>query len=127
MKFILYCLCGGIGVTVDLASYLILLKFGFPYLSANALGYLFGTMVSFLLNRKITFGVADKIAKRLALFLAVALVGFSSSFIILWVLVDMLTIDNKIAKIITLPFVVITQYILNKKFTFNTKYPEEAL
>ena len=77
MKFFLYCLCGVTGVITDLIVYFISLRLGFFYMYANSLGYLSGTIISFILNRKITFGVSDRVLLRLAIFLCIAIFGFS--------------------------------------------------
>jgi putative flippase GtrA len=119
MQFLLYCLCGGIGVTTDYSIYYVALKFGIWYQSANVFGYVSGTVVSFFLNRIITFSVRDKMAQRLAMFLGVAAVGFSVSALMLWLLVDFIAVDAKIAKLFTLPVVVLLQFSLNRRITFR--------
>lgn len=119
MQFLLYCLCGGIGVTTDYLIYYSALTFGLWYQAANVLGYLSGTLVSFFLNRKITFGVHDKLAHRLAIFLGVAAIGFSASALMLWLMVDVISVDARIAKLLTLPVVVIIQFSLNRRITFS--------
>lgn len=121
MQFLLYCLCGGVGVTADYFIYYLALTFGFWYQGANVLGYLSGTLVSFILNRKITFGVRDKVAYRLAIFLGVALIGFSASALMLWLMVDVMTFDVKVAKLLTLPIVVLIQFFMNRRITFGEK------
>lgn len=122
MQFLLYCLCGGIGVTTDYFVYYVALKFGVWYQAANVFGYLAGTLVSFFLNRKITFGVRDKLAHRLAIFLGVAAIGFSASALMLWLMIDAMSIDAKIAKLLTLPIVVIIQFTMNRQITFSEKF-----
>lgn len=121
MQFILYCLCGGIGVSVDYSIYYFALRLGFWYQAANSLGYLAGTLVSFSLNRKITFGINDQIAQRLLIFLGVAAIGFSGSAFILWLMVDVLSIDAMLSKSLTLPLVVIIQFSLNRRLTFKVQ------
>ena len=119
MKLLLYCICGGIGVTTDYLIYYTALTFGLWYQVANLLGYLSGTFISFFLNRKFTFGVRDKLAYRLAIFLGVAAIGFAASSLLLWLLVDILSADAKISKLLTLPAVLIIQFSLNRRITFN--------
>lgn len=118
MQLLLYCICGGIGVTADYFVYYSALTFGVWYQTANIFGYLSGTLVSFFLNRKITFGIRDKLAYRLAMFLGVALIGFSVSAVMLWFLVDLMLVDARIAKLLTLPVVVIIQFSMNRRITF---------
>jgi putative flippase GtrA len=121
MKFFLYCLCGGAGVIADLIVYFISLRLGIFYMYANALGYLSGTIISFILNRKITFGVSNKVLLRLAIFLCVALFGFSMSAVMLWFLINFFLVSEQIAKLFTLPVVMALQFFLNKQLTFNEK------
>lgn len=127
MQFLLYCLCGGIGVTADYFVYHAVLTFGVWYQAANVFGYLFGTLVSFFLNRKITFGVRDKLAHRLAMFLGVAAIGFSASAVMLWLLVDIMSVDARVAKLLTLPVVVIIQFAMNRRITFGENTPRQAM
>ena len=126
MQFLLYCLCGGIGVTTDYFVYYSALTFGVWYQTANIFGYLSGTLVSFFLNRKITFGIRDKLAYRLAMFLGVALIGFSVSAVMLWFLVDLMLVDARIAKLLTLPVVVIIQFSMNRRITFFKNTSEQV-
>ncbi len=118
MQFILYCVCGGIGVTTDYLVYHASVQAGLWYQSANILGYLSGTIISFCLNRIITFKARDKVAQRFATFLGVAGLGFTASAIMLWVLVAYMNIDEKVAKLLTLPVVVVIQFLLNRRITF---------
>lgn len=117
MQFVLYCLCGGVGVTADYLVYLLSSSFA-HYQIANVLGYLSGTVVSFLLNRVITFKQRDKVGRRFAIFLGVAAVGFSVSALMLWGLVDHVGVNEQLAKLLTLPVVVVIQFLLNRRITF---------
>ncbi|MGQ3355551.1 MAG: GtrA family protein [Phreatobacter sp.] len=119
MQFLLYCICGGIGVSTDYLVYYASLHFGLWYQYANVLGYGCGTVVSFFLNRVITFGTTNRTAQRFALFVMVAAVGFTASAVMLWVLVAQLSVDATIAKLLTLPVVVAIQFLLNRSITFR--------
>ncbi len=119
MQFILYCLCGGIGVLSDYAIFRFALYVGQGYQAANAIGYLAGTLVSFVLNRKITFGVRDKVYRRLALFLCAAGIGYLVSAALMWLFVERGGLDARLAKILTLPVVVALQFSFNRWITFR--------
>jgi len=119
MQFFLYCLCGGMGVSTDYIVFYLSVMSGIWYQGANSLGYLAGTLVSFSLNRIFTFGMRDRVLQRLALFLTVASVGFAASALLLWWLVEVINLDARIAKLITLPMVVALQFFLNRRITFN--------
>jgi putative flippase GtrA len=118
-QLVLYCICGGLGVGTDYAIYWLLVTGGVGYQVANVAGYLAGTVLSFFLNRRITFGVRTQMMRRLAIFLGVAAVGFSVSAALLWLLVHVMAMDARIAKLLTLPVVVLIQYTLNRRITFN--------
>lgn len=119
MQFLLYCICGGIGVLSDYSVFYIAITMGGGYQASNAVGYLTGTLVSFVLNRKITFDVRDQTTRRLAMFLGVAGIGFITSALLLELLVNLLAVDARYAKILTLPVVVVLQFSLNRWITFR--------
>jgi putative flippase GtrA len=118
-QFLLYCFCGGLGVSTDYLVFFLSVTAGLWYQGANLLGYLAGTLLSFALNRVLTFGMRDRVAQRLAMFLGVAAIGFGASAALLALLVDVLHLDPRIAKLLTLPMVVVLQFTLNRKLTFN--------
>lgn len=118
-QFLLYCLCGGLGVSSDYAVFYLAVTAGAWYQGANLLGYVAGTLVSFALNRVLTFGMRDRVMQRLAMFLGVASVGFGASALMLWLLVQQLQVDPRLAKLLTLPMVVVLQFTLNRRLTFN--------
>ena len=62
----------------------------------------------------------DRVLQRLLMFLSVAAVGFAASALLLYALVQGLQIDPRIAKLLTLPMVVVLQFALNRRITFNS-------
>ncbi|MBF0332547.1 MAG: GtrA family protein [Alphaproteobacteria bacterium] len=117
-QFFRYALCGGAGVASDYGFYLLTLWLDGHYQLANVGGYALGTLVSFFLNRVVTFGVRDRVGRRLALFFAVAGTGFAVSAGLLWLLVDAAGVGPALAKGATLPVVVALQFTLNRRITF---------
>lgn len=124
-KFFLYAACGGAGVLADLAVYAALLHFGIGYQKANLTGYLLGTLLSFTLNRRFTFGIYDQTLRRLALFFGVAAFGYGVSTLLLWILVEAGDLHPLIAKLLTLPVVLLVQFTLNRSITFRTASHEK--
>jgi len=109
-QFLLYAVCGGTGVLLDLCIYLALIWPGINYQIANAAGYLIGTLASFALNRHFTFQTYDRTLRRLGLFVATALVGYAVSSALLWVLVSYLSWNPLLAKLATLAVVLVLQF-----------------
>ena len=118
-RLVLYAICGGGGVLLDLTSYTLLVTLGVWYQFANVIGYALGTMLSFILNRSITFGVLDAPVRRFMSFASVALVGYAASSVVLWALVEQVHLNALIAKVITLGVVLVTQFTLNTLVTFR--------
>lgn len=125
-QFLRYLACGATGVGVDYAAFLALGALGVHYQAANIAGYALGTLVSFLLNRLLTFKLRDRVGQRLALFFAVAGTGWAASALLLLLLVGSAGMDEAIAKAVTLPIVAILQFTLNRRITFRAASVETA-
>ena len=120
-QFLLYCVIGAGGVTLDFGVYRLLLHSGkMDYQAANAMGYVCGTLLSFLLNARFNFRVTDKIGLRLASFFGVALLGWLASAGVLKVLIGNCHFDPYLAKFAALVVVVLLQYNLNRRLSFRT-------
>jgi putative flippase GtrA len=118
-RLVLYAVCGGSGVVLDFLIFSGLVALGLWYQAANIVGYASGTVLSFLLNRTITFGVRDNTLQRFASFLTVAGVGYLTSSAALWLLVEQAALDPTIAKAASLVIVLALQFTLNSLITFR--------
>jgi putative flippase GtrA len=118
-QLITYAFFGGFGVLSDVSLYSALVLLNVNYQIANTAGYFTGTMISFFLNRSYTFKVKDKIFIRMFKFFSVAFVGYISSVALLYILIDVMHMNEIAAKFLTLFFVLLIQYTLNKKITFK--------
>lgn len=119
-QFLLYCLIGLGGVTLDFAIFSLLIKFKLlDYQTANAASYACGTLLSFILNAKFNFRVTDKIAFRLGLFFSVAFLGWLTSAALLQWLIGHQGFNEYVSKAATLVVVVLLQYNLNRLFSFR--------
>ena len=119
IQFFFYCLCGAISASIAYIIYYIAITIGFWYGIANAISYLLGTVISFFLNRKITFQTKDNTLYRLLSFLCVAFIGFVTSTLLLWFLIDHCHLDPRITKLMILPIEAIIQFSLNYSITFK--------
>lgn len=121
VQLLLYAICGGTGVLLDLALFWLLTGSGLGYQSANLVGYASGTLASFLLNRHYTFQTYDDPWRRLALFLGTAAVGYAASALALWLLVERAGLEPFMAKLATLFLVLVIQFSLNRAVTFRPR------
>ena len=124
-ELIKYCIIGCSGALLDFIVYTILIKaFGMNYLLANALSVTAGITNNFFLNAYLNFKVTDKLFKRFISFYLVGMLGLLVSEILLYLLVDIMSMNSIIAKIITIFVITIVQFILNKTITFKKKKEE---
>lgn len=119
-QFLLYCVIGASGVTLDFGIYSLLVKTKLlDYQAANAISYASGTLLSFVLNARFNFHVTGKIALRLASFLGVAFLGWLVSAGLLHLLIGRFGFDKYLSKFATLAVVVLLQYNLNRLLSFR--------
>lgn len=119
MQIIKYAFFGGFGVLTDIIFYFLLVSNEVNYQLANFVGYFAGTLISFFLNRSYTFKVKDKVIQRIIKFFLVAFLGYICSTGVLYILIELIELDKMLSKLITLFFVLIIQFTLNKKITFK--------
>ena len=116
-QFILYCIIGASCTCLDFGTYSALVKTKtLDYQAANCIGYTCGTLCSFFLNAHFNFRMTDRLAKRLASFLTVGLIGYLVSAGMLDVMVGHYDFNKYFSKAATLVVVVLIQYNLNKLF-----------
>ena len=120
-EFLIYLVCGGVAVSTDFLVYVILLKLTGGYRLAYFTGYATGTILSFVLNRSITFRVHDAATTRLLIFIAVAAVGYLTSYLALYLMIEFGGLGPISAKILSLVVVIATQFSLNKFITFSKR------
>ena len=79
-QFLVYCLIGVCGVTLDFLLYAGLVKWaGMHHQLANALSYSAGTINNFFLNAAFNFRTRDRLLARFVSFYAVGLLGLAVS------------------------------------------------
>jgi putative flippase GtrA len=119
-QFLLYCLIGISGVTLDFLIYAALVREASMHVQvANAIGYASGTVLSFFLNARFNFRARDRIPLRFAAFCAVAALGWAASAAMLHLFITRLSLDKYLAKALTTVGVVLLQYNLNRLISFR--------
>lgn len=119
-NLILYGIIGGFCAALDFGIYTLLCHFDIlPYLWANVISTHIGIFTSFFLNRSLNFKVKDKTPKRFLSFYAVGLIGLGMSSFMLWLMVDKAGWNELVCKLITIVFVSLMQFCLNKYITFK--------
>lgn len=119
-NLILYGIIGGISSGLDFLIYYLLVNIvGIHYLIANTCSILIGITTSFTLNRYYNFKVKDKTKQRFVIFLCVGLFGLLISTMILYICIQQLKLDELLSKLLSIVFVVVMQFIINKNITFK--------
>lgn len=127
--FLLYALIGVSGVVIDYAFFAFGTKaLGLGVLIANFIAISLGIINNFWLNTKYNFKTHDYLLKRFALFYAVGALGIVLSEILIFIFHYGMGIDDLIGKLLTLPFVLVFQFVLNRRFSFgNIQQSERQL
>ena len=119
-EIILYGIIGSLSASIDFLIYFLLTNnIGLNYLFANTLSVSIGISVSFILNRKYNFKVTDYIFKRLIIFFSIGLSGLAVSSLLLYIFIGIFDIQVLISKLLSIAFVVMLQFLLNKFVTFK--------
>jgi len=118
-QFILYGIIGATSAGLDFIIYFVLCDSNVNYQIANAISTHIGIFCSFLLNRYFNFKVKDKFFKRFLSFYIIGLVGLALTWLLLFTSVEIIGINELVAKLIAIFAVAIVQFILNKFITFK--------
>ena len=119
-QFLLYCVIGSVGSTLDFSIYSQLVHSGLArFQVANAIGYASGTLLSFTLNAWLNFRITDRIAVRLARFVGVGMLGWLVSAGLLQLLIGGWGVNKYAAKLVVLGVIVLLQYNLNRLVSFR--------
>lgn len=118
-QLIVYGIIGISGATLDFLGYLFLYKqLGVAPPIASFLSVTLGITNNFILNSRFNFKVSDNLLKRFTSFYAIGMFGAILSAVIIAIL-QYFKVDPTIAKLLTIPPIVLSQYILNKRIAFK--------
>jgi len=123
-QFFLYVVIGSFGASLDLLTFnilYILFDQSF-YLLYHVIGYLLGTIISFILNYNFNFKVVTRFHARLTSFLIIGLLGLMVSSVFIITITFFFNVDARVSKLLSLFVILVLQYLLNKKITFNRSF-----
>jgi putative flippase GtrA len=119
-QFISYGIIGSFCVSLDFLVYALLTHIiNVPYMFANIISTHCGILVSFLLNRHVTFSVKNKVLVRFFSFYVIGITGLLLSSGLLFFLIEKMETDELVSKGITIVIVAIIQFVLNKHISFK--------
>ena len=128
-QLVIYLIIGGFCAGLDYLFFVFLVRvFSFQYLFANAISINVGIITSFILNRHYNFKMKDKTFIRFLFFYSVGLLGLVISSGMLVVMIEWLSYNKYVSKLISLIVIALIQFLLNKFITFKkTKINEEII
>lgn len=120
-QFVKFVLVGALSTLINFAIYVALVLNHFNYLGAATIAFIIATLNSYTWNRKWTFRAGPHRTERLVKFFLVQLVGLTVNLIILGFLVEHAGLDDHklMAQVIANAFVILTNFVGNKFWTFQ--------
>ena len=123
-QFILYALIGVTGAALDFLIYWLLIRLGMLPTLATFISTSAGIVNNFIWNLLINFKTKNHIMLRFLSFYATGFLGIVLSMAIIWVTTAVLAWTPELAKLVSIPIVVIVQYFVNKTVTFAKRRPQ---
>jgi putative flippase GtrA len=117
-----YSVIGASGATLDFLAFLVLynvLQVN-PFIS-TVISVSLGIINNFIWNVLFNFKVRDHLLRRFVSFYAVGGFGILLSAVIIYILHDLLHMNANLAKLLSIPIIVVVQYGLNKTYSFGNK------
>ena len=123
-EIINYLIFGGLTTLVSILTYALFAKiFLINYLISNVLSWIIAVMFAFITNKLYVFESKSKdkkiVFKEITNFFFFRIVSLIIEIIIMYVFVDLLSIDDLITKIIAQIIVILSNYIFSKVFVFK--------
>lgn len=119
-----YLIFGVLTTLVNIASFYILDRvLEWPYLWANALSIILSILFAYVTNKRFVFNSKTETLQAVVLefisFLSFRLLSGAIDMVSMWLLVDIVTVDTLLAKLLTQFIVVVLNYVFSKFFVFK--------
>ena len=119
-----YIIFGGLTTLVNIVAFFIFdTLLNWPYLIANAIAIVVSILFAYITNKLFVFRTKDLPLKEnileFARFIGFRLLSGLADMATMWILVDLLTLDTNIAKLLTQFIVVVLNYVFSKLFIFK--------
>jgi len=118
-QLVKYGVIGCFSASVDIATFHLSRLAGVPLYIANFIGINIGICISFFLNARFNFKKTDRMFARGIKFFGVGYCGLLLSMGIMYIGVDIMGIREIMVKILSVPFIVVLQFTLNKLVSFK--------
>lgn len=119
-EIINYLIVGGLTTLVSIGSYAVFRLFIPSYVVCTVLSWITAVLFAYITNRIFVFESKDKkIIVEFIKFIGCRLLTLGSELLTMWILVDLLKINDMISKIAVQFIVVVLNYVFSKIFVFR--------
>ena len=123
-EIINYLIFGGLTTLVSIGTYAIFTKiFNIDYLISNVLSWIIAVLFAFITNKLFVFESKSKdkklVSKEITNFFFFRIVSLGIEMVIMYIFVDLLSINDLITKVIAQVIVILSNYIFSKVFVFK--------
>ncbi len=125
-EIINYLIFGGLTTLVSIGTYaLFTIVFNIDYLVSNVLSWIIAVLFAFITNKLFVFASKSRskkqVSKEIVSFFFFRIVSLGIEMIIMYVFVDLLSINDLITKVIAQVIVILSNYIFSKVFVFKNQ------
>lgn len=119
-----YIIFGGLTTLVNIVAFFIFeTLLGWPYLIANAIAIVLSILFAYITNKLFVFKTSNMTFNENMIeflkFIGFRLISGLADMVAMWLLVDLISIDTNIAKLLTQFIVVVLNYVFSKLFIFK--------
>ena len=116
-----YLIFGGLTTLLSIITYALFSKvFNIDYLISNVLSWVLAVLFAYITNKLFVFeSKSKKNIKEITSFFFFRIISLVMEMVILYIIVDMLYIDDLVTKIIAQVIVIVANYVFSKVFVFN--------
>lgn len=131
-EIIAYIIVGGMTTVVSLLSYFLLTQLYFDVNDpiqltiANVISWVLAVLFAFVTNRRLVFKSKNSPLEEMASFFTSRLATLVMDILFMMLFVNIMKMDDKLAKLIVQVIVTVANYIISKFFVFNEKKINEV-
>ncbi|MEG2232602.1 MAG: GtrA family protein [Bacilli bacterium] len=118
-EIIKYIIAGGLTTVISILSYNILRNFNINYLVCTILSWILAVIFAYFINKYYVFKNKQKNVVEFINFIGARLLSLGIEFLAMYIMVDIITLNDRIAKITVQFIVFILNYIFSKLFVFK--------
>ncbi len=121
-EIIYYLIFGGLTTLINIiVFYLFNDLFNVYYLVSNVIAWVVSVLFAYITNKTVVFKSDNKVFKESVTFFIFRVISLGIDMLFMYLLIDIISIDSLIAKIIVNVIVVILNYVFSKLFIFKKK------